>query len=96
MFIIEYCHSHIQHLIYDLFVGCRNAPVNLEARSLSGWGTSRHCVVSCLQNLTIDHFRDIRAKAGALLVILPKEIHSLSFEEKQVSIDPSKQVVPFY
>lgn len=66
-----------------LFLGCRNAPVNLEARSLGGWGTSRHCVVTSLQNLTVDHFREIRAKAGALLVILPKEIHSLSSEEKQ-------------
>lgn len=64
--------------------GCRSAAVNLEARSLIGWGTSRHCVVVKLQDLSVDHFRDIRAKAGALLVILPKEILALSTEEKQV------------
>lgn len=64
--------------------GCRSAPVNLEARSLSGWSTSRHCIVARLQDITIDHFREIRAKAGALLVVLPKPMDDMSSEEKQV------------
>lgn len=65
-------------------IGCRNAPVNLEARGLTGWGTSRHCVVTLLQNLTVDYFREIRSKAGGLLIILPKDVSELTNEEKQV------------
>lgn len=72
-----------QYDLHGVPHGCRSAAVNLEARSLIGWGTSRHCVVVKLQDLSVDHFRDIRAKAGALLVILPKEILALSTEEKQ-------------
>lgn len=71
-------------MIIKQFLGCRSAAVNLEARSLSGWGTSRHCVVAKLQDLSVDQFRDIRAKAGALLIVLPREISGLSAEEKQV------------
>lgn len=58
--------------------------MNLEARSLSGWSTSRHCIVARLQDITIDHFREIRVKAGALLVVLPKDMDEMSLEEKQV------------
>lgn len=71
---------------FSVRAGCRNALVNLEARSLNGWSTSRHCVVTLLQNLTVDHFRDIRAKAGGLLIILPRDISELNTEEKQVGV----------
>ncbi|KAK9754749.1 Peptidase family M28 [Popillia japonica] len=63
--------------------GCRSASVNLEARSLLGWSTSRHCVVAKIQDLTIDHFRNIKARAGALLVILPENFSELSSDDKQ-------------
>lgn len=76
-------HRMQQYDIHGVAHGCRSAAVNLEARSLSGWGTSRHCVVAKLQDLSVDQFRDIRAKAGALLIVLPREISGLSSEEKQ-------------
>lgn len=63
--------------------GSRSAAVNLEARSLTGWGTSRHCVIVKLQDLTIDHFRNIRTKAGALLIVLPYDLSELNSDEKQ-------------
>lgn len=68
------------------FKGCRSAGVNLEARSLMGWSTSRHCVIARIQDLTIDHFRNIRSKAGALVIVLPEDLSQLSPDEKQVSI----------
>ena len=37
--------------------------------------------------MTIDQFRDIRTKAGGLIVMLPKDIASLSMEEKEVSVN---------
>ncbi|KAF5304722.1 hypothetical protein FQA39_LY09499 [Lamprigera yunnana] len=77
----------MQH--YDLHGashGCRSASVNLEARSLQSWSTSRHCVFTRIQDLSIDSFRNIRAKAGALVIIFPEDVSLLSFEEKQVTI----------
>lgn len=76
-------HRMQQYDIHGVAHGCRSSAVNLEARSLSGWGTSRHCVVAKLQDLSVDQFRDIRAKAGALLIVLPRTISALSSEEKQ-------------
>ncbi|XP_046999484.1 nicalin [Schistocerca americana] len=63
--------------------GSRHAPVNLEARSLTGWSTARQCIVARLEDITPDQFREIRAKAGALLLVLPRQISSLSDEAKQ-------------
>ncbi|CAH1982022.1 unnamed protein product [Acanthoscelides obtectus] len=74
----------MQH--YDLHGvshGCRSAAVNLEAKSLTGWTTSRHCVVTRLKDITVDHFRNIKSKAGALLVMLPENWRNLSLEDKQ-------------
>lgn len=63
--------------------GSRHAPVNLEARSLTGWSTARQCIVARLEDITSDQFREIRSKAGALLLVLPRQISSLSDEAKQ-------------
>ncbi|XP_043257292.1 nicalin-1 isoform X2 [Colletes gigas] len=63
--------------------GCRSAPVSLEARSLTGWSTSRHCVVAKALDLTPNHFYSIKNKAGALIVVLPEKIAELTIEEKQ-------------
>lgn len=76
-----------------LILGCRSASVNLEARSLLGWSTSRHCVVAKIQDLTIDHFRNIKARAGALLVILPENFSELSSDDKQVVQFISKVII---
>ncbi|XP_971811.2 BOS complex subunit ncln [Tribolium castaneum] len=74
----------MQHFdLHGVAHGSRSAAVNLEARSLTGWSTSRHCVIVKLQDLTIDHFRNIRAKAGALLVVLPNDLSGLNSDEKQ-------------
>ncbi|XP_073954066.1 LOW QUALITY PROTEIN: BOS complex subunit ncln [Choristoneura fumiferana] len=71
---------------YDLHTiphGCRSASFNLEGRSLTSWSTSRHCVVARVQDVTIEQFLEIRNKAGALLLVLPKNDTALSTEEKE-------------
>jgi hypothetical protein len=67
------------------FIGCHSTSVNLEARSIGGWGTSRHCVVTRLEDIASDQFREICAKAGALLIMLPRHITNLREEEKKVT-----------
>ncbi|CAK1584219.1 unnamed protein product [Parnassius mnemosyne] len=71
---------------YDLHTvphGCRSASFNLEGRSLSSWSTSRHCVVAHIQDITIEQFMEVRSKAGALLLVLPKNDTVLTPEEKE-------------
>ncbi|XP_063540627.1 BOS complex subunit ncln [Cydia strobilella] len=71
---------------YDLHTiphGCRSASFNLEGRSLTSWSTSRHCVVARIQDISIEQFLEIRNKAGALLLVLPKNDTVLSVEEKE-------------
>ncbi|XP_076643835.1 BOS complex subunit NCLN [Halictus rubicundus] len=63
--------------------GCRSAPISLEARSLTGWSTSRHCVVARALDLTPTLFHSIKNKAGALIVVLPERIDDLTSEERQ-------------
>ncbi|KAL1403352.1 hypothetical protein pipiens_005701 [Culex pipiens pipiens] len=63
--------------------GCRASALNLEAKSLYTWQTSRHCIVARFQDMTIDQFREIRAKAGGLVIRLPEDTAQLSLEEKQ-------------
>lgn len=38
------------------------------------------------QDLTVEHFREIRARAGGLIVLLPDNLSPLSAERKQVSV----------
>ncbi|CAG9127444.1 unnamed protein product [Plutella xylostella] len=71
---------------YDLHTvphGCRSTSINLEGRSLATWGTSRHCVVARVQDISIDQLMEIRSKAGALLLVLPKNDTVLTKEEKE-------------
>lgn len=77
--------SILLHFHSCVFIGCRSSPVNLEARSVGGWGTSRHCVVTRLEDITSDQFREICTKAGALLVMLPRHITNLREEVKKVT-----------
>lgn len=71
-------------IILILFLGCRSASFNLEGRSLTTWSMSRHCVVARIQDITIDQFVEIRSKAGALLLVLPKNDTVLTNEQKEV------------
>ncbi|XP_059057938.1 BOS complex subunit ncln [Achroia grisella] len=71
---------------YDLHTvshGCRSASFNLEGRSLTSWSTSRHCVVARVEDISIEQFMEIRSKAGALLLVLPKNNTLLSPEDKE-------------
>ncbi|XP_017471269.1 PREDICTED: nicalin isoform X1 [Rhagoletis zephyria] len=63
--------------------GCRASALSLEAKSLYTWSTGRHCVLAKLQDLTIDQFREIRQKAGGLVILLPKNVSAMTFEEKE-------------
>ena len=40
--------------------------------------------------MTIDQFREIRLKAGGLIVLLPKNLLDLTLEEKEVSKNDMK------
>lgn len=74
----------MQHFdLHGISYGSRAAAVNLEAKSLSSWSSSRHCVVTRLTDLTLDAFRNIRSKAGALILLLPQSFANLTQEEKQ-------------
>ncbi|XP_039278085.1 nicalin [Nilaparvata lugens] len=79
-----------QYDLHGVPHGCRSAPVNLEARSLSSWSTGRHCVVARMQDISADQFREIRAKAGALLVALPRDLSTLTDKQKQDLIQLEK------
>ncbi|XP_037956726.1 nicalin-1 [Teleopsis dalmanni] len=72
-----------QYDINGVSYGCRSSAISLEAKSIYTWSTARHCVVARLQELSIDQFNEIRQKAGGLIILLPKNYTSLSFEEKQ-------------
>lgn len=72
-------------MYYKYFLGCRSAGINLEARSLTSWSSPRHCVVAKLKDLTIDNFRNIKLKAGALLIMLPQDFSNLNDEDKEVT-----------
>lgn len=72
-----------QYDLHGLPHGCRSSAVNLEARSLSSWSTNRHCIVARLQDITSHQLRDIRSKAGALLIVLPKDMNAISPELQQ-------------
>ncbi|KAK3932546.1 Nicalin-1 [Frankliniella fusca] len=74
-----------QYDLHGVPHGCRSSIVSLDGRGLSSWSSSRHCVLARIEDLTEDLYRDIRTRAGALLVILPKqeEMAKLSDTAKQ-------------
>ncbi|KAJ8960178.1 hypothetical protein NQ318_003901 [Aromia moschata] len=72
-----------QYDYYGIARGCRSAAINLEARSLTSWSTSRHCVLAKLKDLTIDSYENIKAKAGALLIMLPASFPSLIPDDRE-------------
>ncbi|XP_055375499.1 BOS complex subunit ncln [Condylostylus longicornis] len=76
-------HRMSQFDVNGVSYGCRSSALNLEAKSLYTWSTSRHCVVTRFKDLSIEKFREIRAKAGGLVILLPKNIENLNEEEKE-------------
>lgn len=74
-----------QYDLHGVPHGCRSSIVSLDGRGLRSWSSSRHCVVTRIEDLTTDLFRDIRSRAGALLVILPRreDMKKLSNTAKQ-------------
>ncbi|XP_072397376.1 BOS complex subunit NCLN [Diabrotica undecimpunctata] len=69
--------------LHGISHGCRSAGINLEAKSLTNWNNARHCVVTNFKSLTVDSFKNIKSKAGALLAMLPEHLSTLSSEEYQ-------------
>ncbi|KAG5682518.1 hypothetical protein PVAND_011866 [Polypedilum vanderplanki] len=63
--------------------GCRSSSLNKEARALNTVYLSNGCVLARFQEITIDQFREIRLKAGGLIILLPKNLRDLSLEEKE-------------
>ncbi|CAB3383423.1 Hypothetical predicted protein [Cloeon dipterum] len=69
--------------LHGVQYGCRSAPINMEAKALSTWSSSRHCVISKIQDLSMERFKEISEKAGALVVVLPSDLTALSIEDRQ-------------
>ncbi|XP_011315449.1 nicalin [Fopius arisanus] len=72
-----------QYDLHGVAHGCRSASIQLEARTLNSWQTSRHCVIARLSDLTPDVFYTIKSKAGALILMLPQDMKSLTPEEHE-------------
>lgn len=60
----------------------------MEARPLTSDMLTRRCVVTRLSDLTIDKFKDAvqTLGAGAVLILLPKNISVASLEQLEVEI----------
>ncbi|XP_078681342.1 BOS complex subunit NCLN-like [Branchiostoma floridae x Branchiostoma belcheri] len=68
--------------------GCRNAIVNMEARSLGASMLTRRCVVTRLADLTVDKFKDlVDQSAGAVLVLLPNDLSTVPKESLEEFIE---------
>lgn len=63
--------------------GCRSSSFNKEARPLNTVYLANGCILARFQDLTIDQFREIRLKAGSLIILLPKNLRDLSMDEKE-------------
>ncbi|XP_065188394.1 BOS complex subunit ncln-like [Sycon ciliatum] len=61
-----------QYELHGQSYGCHGSQVNMEARTSSAQQLHRRCVVSHLNNLSIESFRDLIDRgAGSILVIVP-------------------------
>ncbi|XP_061172666.1 BOS complex subunit ncln-like [Saccostrea echinata] len=73
-----------QYDLHGVSYGCRSSPVNMEARPVDSKMITRRCIVARLQEVSISKYRDlIQENAGALLVLLPSNLSSISKEDKQ-------------
>ncbi|XKL64460.1 hypothetical protein PGB90_004546 [Kerria lacca] len=82
-----------QFNFYGVSHGCRSSSFSLEAKSIKTWKTSRHCVITRLKDLTNYNFLDIAQQAGALLIMLPKDMSSLSIDERSNIIELEKTML---
>ena len=79
-----FCTINIQKFYFTI-KGCRSSPVNMEARPVDAKMITRRCIVARLKEVSISKYRDlIQENAGALLVLLPSDLGSISKEDKQV------------
>eukprot|EP00118_Oscarella_pearsei_P004466 m.19155 g.19155 ORF g.19155 m.19155 type:complete len:538 (+) comp27802_c0_seq1:57-1670(+) len=70
--------------------GSRSAYINMEARPASAKMLNRRCVLLLLADLTIEKFRELTTSgAGAVIVIVPKDIAHLSkdFLEEWIELE---------
>jgi hypothetical protein len=74
------------NLIHINFIeGSRSALVNMEARPVTAGTVTRRCIVVKIGELAYDRFKEILEQgAGAILVLLPRNISQYSVEQVQV------------
>lgn len=54
----------------------------MEIKSLDTWSTSRHCVLTRMEDLTVASYSNIIKKSGGLIIQLPKNFANLSADTK--------------
>ena len=70
------------------YLGCQSSQVNMEARPIDAKMITRRCIVTKMKEFTMAKYRElIQENAGALLIMLPKNITALSEEDTQVLLN---------
>ncbi|VDH93180.1 Hypothetical predicted protein [Mytilus galloprovincialis] len=73
-----------QYDLHGSHHGCQAAQVNMEARPIDAKMITRRCIVTKMKEFTMAKYRDlIQENAGALLIILPRNLTSLSEDDRQ-------------
>ncbi|XP_063434320.1 BOS complex subunit ncln-like [Mytilus trossulus] len=73
-----------QYDLHGSHHGCQAAQVNMEARPIDAKMITRRCIVTKMKEFTMAKYRDlIQENAGALLIILPRNLTSLSDDDRQ-------------
>ncbi|KAL5288673.1 NCLN family protein [Megaselia abdita] len=75
---VDIIHRLTQFDTNDVQFGSRFSNLNLEIRSLETWSTGRHCVLTKMEDLTLETYNEITKKAGGLIIQLPKMFNNLS------------------
>lgn len=74
--------------------GTRNAILNTEARTVEAEVLSRRCVIMRLANFSYDEYQKaLRQSAGAVVIILPKNMSTVPQDIVQVNLS-NQCVVP--
>lgn len=64
--------------------GCQASQINMEARPIDAKMITRRCIVTKMKEFTIAKYRElIQENAGALLIMLPRNLTSMSEEDQQ-------------
>ena len=73
-----------QYDLHGTHHGCQSSQVNMEARPIDAKMITRRCIVTKMKEFTMAKYRElIQENAGALLIMLPKNITALSEEDTQ-------------